>query len=492
MVIGGRSSIFKGAVVITWLILFSLLLQRDYFIQPLDNREALALERDALTEFQGIYFKDSKIGYVETRYLPDDDSVRIEQQASMHLNISGQTHPIDLRLSAVLGTDSTLRSFDFDFSSLFYRMKAEGTVEGNRVLFTLDTGSSTINDLLELESPPMLSTSRRRYLLNDGIKTGDKVSVPWFDPVSLSAKNSTIEYRGREQVLVLDRVYHLHRFTEYFSGARINSWLDDDGTVIKEESPAGFVFIQEPEFRAKTFATESTEILSAVAVRPGAAMPENLAGQDIMRYRLTLPAGSAFNLGNGRQTFSEGVLSIQKENIGVAADDIVSSCPEAPEKLLASPYIQSDAAEIVTRSEQITSGLRSYREKAEALANWVYSELEKRPVLGIPDALTTLKSRLGDCNEHASLFAALSRAAGIPTKIAAGVVFHKDAFYYHAWNEVCLSGQWISLDTTTGQFPADLSHIKFVEGELREQIQIGSLLGTLEIEPLSSNNEGKQ
>lgn len=492
MVIGDRTAIFKGAVVIAWLILFSLLLQRDYFIKPLDNREALALERDALTEFQGIYFKDSKIGYVETRYLPEDDSVRIEQQASMHLNISGQIHPIDLRLSAVIHSDSTLRSFDFDFSSLFYRMKAQGTVEGSRVLFTLDTGSSTINDHLELQSPPLLSTSRRRYLLKDGLKKGDKFSVPWFDPVSLSAKNSTIEYRGREQVLILDRVYHLHRFTEYFSGARINSWLDDDGTVIKEESPAGFVFIQEPEFKAKTFAAQSTEILSAVAVKPGAAMPDDLAAQEIMRYRLTLPAESDFNLTSGRQSFSEGVLSIKKEILENPADDSGSSCPEAAEELLASPYIQSDAAEIVSQSEHITSGSGSAREKVEALANWVYSELEKRPVLGIPDALTTLKSRIGDCNEHASLYAALSRAAGIPTKIAAGVVFHKDAFYYHAWNEVCLSGQWISLDTTTGQFPADLSHIKFVEGELSEQMRIGSLLGILEIEPLSSSNEGKR
>ena len=82
------------------------------------------------------------------------------------------------------------------------------------------------------------------------------------------------------------------------------------------------------------------------------------------------------------------------------------------------------------------------------------------------------------------MFAAIARAAGIPTKIAAGVVYHKEAFYYHAWNEVCLSDTWISIDTTTNQIPADLSHIKFVEGGLEEQVKIGSLLGTLQIEPL--------
>jgi len=89
---------------------------------------------------------------------------------------------------------------------------------------------------------------------------------------------------------------------------------------------------------------------------------------------------------------------------------------------------------------------------------------------------------MGDCNEHAALFAALARNATIPTRIVAGVTFHEGAFYYHAWNEVCLDDQWYSLDTTKDQFPADLSHIKFVEGETSEQIKIGALLGKLKIE----------
>ena len=34
------------------------------------------------------------------------------------------------------------------------------------------------------------------------------------------------------------------------------------------------------------------------------------------------------------------------------------------------------------------------------------------------------------------------------------------------------------------QLPADLSHIKFIEGELQEQIKIGALINNLQIEPL--------
>ena len=48
--------------------------------------------------------------------------------------------------------------------------------------------------------------------------------------------------------------------------------------------------------------------------------------------------------------------------------------------------------------------------------------------------------------------------------------------------EVCIDGDWLSLDTTKNQIPADVTHIKFVEGETSEQIKIGALLGQLEIE----------
>jgi transglutaminase-like putative cysteine protease len=138
-----------------------------------------------------------------------------------------------------------------------------------------------------------------------------------------------------------------------------------------------------------------------------------------------------------------------------------------------------------TEAGNTTSAL----ERVNILSEWVYNNLEKRPVLGIPDALTTLSTKMGDCNEHAALFAALARNLGIPTRVVAGVTFFEGAFYYHAWNEVCLDGSWYSVDTTKNQFPADLSHIKFVEGETNEQVRIVALLGKLQIEIADDKKE---
>lgn len=399
--------------------------------------------------------------------------------------ISGQNHPVELDLDALLGSQSDLISFEFSFTSPFYRMRADGTVNGETVTFELDTGNNVVRDQVVLDGPPRLSTSRRSYLLSQDIGEGEKLKIPWFDPFSLTGKESVIEYRGKEKVLINDRVYNLHRFTENFGGARLNSWLDDDGLVIKEESPAGFVFIKEPEFKAKSMATSEegrSDLLASVAVEVTGEMFD-LAAKTDARYRITLPEEIEFALDSGRQSFDDQILRVVKEDLS-SLDSEPGICAEAQEQLLASPYIQAGAPEIIEQSQALTRDQTDDLEKVKTLAEWVYTNLEKRPVIGIPDALTTLKSGIGDCNEHASLFAALSRAAGIPTTIAVGVVYHKQAFYYHAWNEVCVGGQWISLDTTTNQLPADLSHLKFIEGELQEQIKIGALINNLQIEPL--------
>ncbi|NNK96078.1 MAG: hypothetical protein HKP41_17140, partial [Desulfobacterales bacterium] len=171
-------SITKVVLFISWLILFAMLLQRDYLVKTLDTREAIALEQDKRLEFQGIYFDNKKIGYVENQFLPEADALRISQKAVMRLNIAHQSHLVELLLEAVLRSDDTLHTFNFVFSSPFYQMKAHGSVNDTLVSFSLDTGNSTINDQIKLNAPPMISTSRRGYLLNQGINKGEKVRLP--------------------------------------------------------------------------------------------------------------------------------------------------------------------------------------------------------------------------------------------------------------------------------------------------------------------------
>jgi hypothetical protein len=375
-----------------------------------------------------------------------------------------------------------LKDFVFTFTSPFYKMDAQGKVTGREVHFSLQTGKETISDTMLLEKQPFLSTSNRFYLLEQDLKPGDKLKIPYFDPISLSGKDTVMEYKGREKILIKNRVYTLHHFVENFSGVRINSWLDEEGKVMKEESPAGFVFISEPEFKATDIKAKGREILSSVSV-PILGDSLDLNGRTSIRYRLTLPADTVFDIDKDRQRLKDDILTVQLEALpGPEAE----ACQGSDKELASTPYIQTKNKRITELAKAEVGEEKRDIERIRILSGWVFENLEKRPVLGIPDALTTLSTKMGDCNEHAALFAALARNVGIPTRVVAGVTFFEGAFYYHAWNEVCLDDNWYSVDTTKNQFPADLSHIKFVEGETNEQVRIAALLGKLKIEIMDS------
>lgn len=473
----------KTLVFLVWLVLISMLVKRDVIVSHLDTMEAQSLSRAETEEFQSIYFQNKKIGFVSSRHHPKDDSTALLlQQAEMNINVADRVQHISLRLEAVLGRSNILQEFSFSFKSPFYSMTAEGIVTGNSVEYVLNTATSSIRSRFAFSAPPRLATTRRSYLLGPDLQKGDKKKIPWFDPVSLTGKESVVEYRGEESVQINGRVLKLHKFIETFSGVRVNSWLNGEGIVVKEESPAGFVFLREPKFKALAMPEGSDEILSRVAVTVIGSMVA--PDKPSIRYRIGIPDGVEFDLSGANQFLDGDILTVNRGRFPEGST--APRCPGHEDQLRSSPYIQADNREIREQALAIVGEETDPRKQVEKIGAWVFSNLTKQSVIGLPDALTTLHARQGDCNEHAALFAALARAAGVPARIAAGVTFHKSAFYYHAWNEVCLGEDWIAADATINQFPADATHIRFVVGELQEQVRIGALLGQLSIEPLHS------
>lgn len=478
--------LLKVSFIIAWIALAALLIQRDLLVRRVDSREVNLLQEARESNWYGIWFKNKRIGYVKEHLQPDGNDFILTQQAQMTINILQEKQPISMDLHARLDSHSTLREFHFSFASPFYKTSAQGIVEDNTVRYELDTGQTIIKDSLQLARPPILPVNQRGYLLGKLTEPGSKVKIPQFDPLSLSGREAVIEYRGREKLMIHSRIYNLHRFSNDFGGMKIDFWLNDAGKVIKEESPAGFVFLAEPEFKAKQIAQNQNELLAAAAAPYSGELPDSSATS--ITYRLTMPSGLDLQLEGGRQQFHNGLLTINKEKMPAHAS--LESCSNE-EFLEPSPYVQSGHTDIIQQAAAIRGGQQDPAVIVRSLADWVHTRLEKRPVLGLPDALSTLRSGKGDCNEHAALFAALARASGVPTAIVAGVTLHKGAFYYHAWNEVCLDGKWISLDTTVDQIPADLFHIRFGRGDMTEQLAIGGLIGKLHVEIVSSSR-GKE
>jgi transglutaminase-like putative cysteine protease len=320
-----------------------------------------------------------------------------------------------------------------------------------------------------------------------------------------------------------------------FQGLEMRWWLAGDGTTLRGESLLGGTrFREEKEHREAALAGIGKTRVDLVAnsrVKPeGNPLPEDDFIQTL-RVRLTGLDPNRFpSLGGARIGGTEGSVILRLESAKVPLKEPPSVEEVAPH--LAStlsitadaPGIKALAKELMERARE-KSGEKEPEEKnpgpntgqnpsgdnpettggsvhpsppsgryARAVFDWVRREIHREFVIGFPTAAEVLETRRGDCNEHTALVAALCRAAGIPCKAVAGVVYLNGAFYYHAWNEVYLdeaSGgpAWLPIDAALGQWPADATHIKFVEGDPAEQTAIMTLFGNLEIEILSA--EGK-
>jgi len=206
-----------------------------------------------------------------------------------------------------------------------------------------------------------------------------------------------------------------------------------------------------------------------------------------LKVRLSGVDLNDLDLDSGRQNLEGDKLIIRKEELPISykQQGLYVEREDLKEYLRPSLLIQSNNPEIKGMARKIINDTKGIV-AARRILEWVYKNLSKRPTLSIPNALDTLERRAGDCNEHAVLLAALLRSIGIPTKICTGVVYSKGRFYYHAWNELYLGG-WIAADSLMGQMPADVTHIKFVEGEAARQADIARIIGRIKLEVLESS-----
>ena len=143
-------------------------------------------------------------------------------------------------------------------------------------------------------------------------------------------------------------------------------------------------------------------------------------------------------------------------------------------------YVQADDPDIRAKAVEIIDGAEGAWEAAKRISKWTHTYVrEKRFDRGYATAKETLDSRSGDCTEHTMLAVALTRAAGIPARIVSGVVWMKDGFYYHFWHEAYV-GEWIALDATLGQTPADARRIQLRRGELESDTALELTFGVLQ------------
>jgi transglutaminase-like putative cysteine protease len=482
--------VLSALVVLAWLAQMGVLLRRAFAATPLALAADLA-SYSAQAQWRGIYYRGEKIGFSVGQTTPTADGYELREDARLSMTLVGATTAVRMTSRAVVDRAFALRSFAFSLDPGTGPTTIEGTLNGRRLELTVRTPSGERRERRDLFEPPTLSLSLPRALAARGLEPGKTLVVSVFDPLTQRNEAMTVEVQARELVRAAGRPVPAFRVESRFAGLASRSWITDTGEELKAESPMGLLVVRETPEQAQALVVPGavqSDLLEAAALAPSGGQriddPRTVA---LLRVRIHGLAGlDPADLVGGGQSEAGGTIEVRDSR-----DLGAEPTPAGLEAYLhAGPFLESDAPEIRAEAAKAAAGAATPRLRAERLTRYVHANVEKRPTISLPSALEVLRTRVGDCNEHTALYVAMARSLGLPARIAVGLVYLNGAFYYHAWPEVFVAeapgrGQWLPVDPTLNQFPADATHVRLARGGLDRQAAIVGLIGKAKLDIVS-------
>lgn len=455
---------------------------------PLSS-EALA-SGPSQERWNGVFFEDQHVGFTVTRSTPTvDNGMLYESRSSFSVATFGQIQDVVTAGAALTDEEGTLKRFDFLMLAGAMRLVARGEVQGSRIVMEVDQAGETATIDFPIKEAPHVSLSLEEAIRRTDMAVVKDFSVPYFDPVTLSQGTMEIHVEDVEIVAGQEEAYWIR---SRMGDIETRALVLPNGETLRQEGALGLSLVRMTAEEAVNVPQtgEPVDIIALSAVQ--------LAGRLRMDARDVRHLSLKIRGVRPDQVWHDAPLQTREDDQVTIDIPLIEELPELPVEDRSEPQwlestatIPSQHLEIIEKAREVVSDAPTRLEAVTRLNDFVFNYVEKIPAMGVPNGLAVLRQAQGDCNEHTALFVSLARAVGIPARIAAGVVYSDrvgeyGAFYYHAWPEVRLGGptEWVPVDPTFGQVPADATHVKLIEGDLERQVQIMGVMGRLNFELL--------
>jgi len=442
-----------------------------------EQAETLDLDGLVRTEWYGAYVLGRKAGYVvlvgERAEHDGTDVFVARAEGRLVMKVAGETltFRFELRFGYEAAPPYRLVLVETKERTAETRSRLRAVRDGDELAVTRVRHGRITSKRVPALQHTLVDTQRLKRFVASGPEPGDTMTYLDFDPDTLVDEATTArvvevvdkEWRGEtRQVFVLELQDKQSTSTRH---------LLDDGTVIADAYGTTIVLKLEDEETARRLPDEGAwfEVRREIGVagldaKGGeidklvlaiAGMPEGVV-VDGARQRVARREDGALvlTLMPGAVPDEPSVTEADRERLG--------------EYLDATEEIQSEHSRIRRRARRIVRRAGDPVDRARRVCRWVHRHVAGRDASDYETALDVLSNLEGDCTEHALLFVALCRAAGLPAREVSGLVYSGPAertFAMHSWAQVYV-GEWVDVDPTLNQLPADATHIELdTEGD---------------------------
>lgn len=336
--------------------------------------------------------------------------------------------------------------------------------------------SETLKDSFELSEGKLYypDTAIYRILSTDGIIPGKEYEfqfldlgnqVPYHGAISIGEKNLfTID---EQQIELYEIVYpsEMHLVDQTGTIYKIIQFDTDSNVIIRQAKPRDSTLINALQ-------------ITSLKTNPNLELPhpqrcvqslirinsDNLSQYDFLDNRQRIAEYQNFD---GREQI---LLEISQDKTDYTGQMVLPCETDGFENYLGKDnLIDPTLPQVQVLVEQILKDEKDVWQASLKILNWVWEYI--KPDFQVKPQTTSeiLMQKYGAIAEHVTLFAALARASGIPTRIAAGVRYTEDLWEGWLWNEIWL-GKWVAIDPSYLQSHPNALLIKLMSSSSIEEL----------------------
>ena len=431
-----------------------------------------------------INLSGERVGFAHLSITEAGEGYRIDTDGSVKMRVMGFSREATSKESYLVGRDLAIKTFATESRIDGSPLVLHGEVTAKGILVFVESGSGKKERTLKAKGPVFPPQALNLYPLMQGTTAGKKYKVAMLDVESVKVKQVKIEVIGEEKLPPATATVHLRN--DLYPMVDNDVWVDLKGNSLKESVRDDLVVtLAENEADARAYladmALSKSDLaldFSLVKVVPPLEHPDQLKKLSTEFTGISSNFPLLQGKGQSATRLPDGKVRFTMPNPAFA--------PPPGEQTTASDLeptarIPSDNPEIVAKKNEIVGAEKEPARMAALLTEWVTREI-KGAITDNQSPVETLKIRSGNCQTHARMYTSLARAAGIPTRFVSGLVYAPgQGFLYHCWAESYLNGGWVPIDPTFGEIPANVTHIKLVEGDSPDEMGLlGGVIGRIQ------------
>jgi len=278
-----KAPVIRLLVVTLWLVMLLALLRYEAWPERFTGslqgyRGLVARELLLRDNWSRILIDGVPAGYGHMTIGVDEtiqgNAVEIENRTVLRVALMGRPQNIHVRTILRLDPRFLLSRFETRVTTRDYALHVTGEridERDDRYRLVALIGDHEHRTEIRIPDDTILYAPMTELAMRN-LRPGQELTLKTFDPITQGETRIRLHARGRETVEVEGEPREAMRIDAVYRGLTLSSWVDPDGTVLRQETPLGWIIEACSPDRALAAVSDDTPVPELIAGGGGAAL----------------------------------------------------------------------------------------------------------------------------------------------------------------------------------------------------------------------------